>query len=89
MGSIKDFKKEINYIFGEVIDEALFKKITKPEVEDDKIEAIIDEAVQAYDDFKEKINQGRQAENKKEYYKLLRKEYEEAVNALIDKINTL
>ncbi len=89
MGSIRDFKKEINYIFGEVIDEALYKKVTKPEVDDKKIEEIIDEAVQAYDDFKEKINQGRQAANKKEYYKLLNKEYEEAVNALIEKINAL
>ena len=89
MGSIKDFKKEINYIFGEVIDEALFKNVTKPEADSDKLEEIIDDAVKAYDDFKEKINQGRQAENKKEYYKLLNKEYEETVKALIDKINAL
>ncbi len=89
MASIKDFKKEINYIFGEVIDEALYKKVTKPEVDDKKIEEIIDEAVQAYEDFKEKINQGRKAENKKEYYKLLHKEYEESVNALLDKIKAL
>ncbi len=89
MGSIKDFKKEINYIFGEVIDEALYKKVTKPEVDEKKIEEIIDEAVKAYDDFKDKINQGRQAENKKEYYKLLNQEYEEAVKTLIDKINAL
>ncbi len=89
MGSIKNFKKEINYIFGEVIDEAFFKKMLKPEVEDAKIEAIVDEAVEAYDSLKEKINQGKQAEDKKGFYRELNKEYEETVKALLDKIKQL
>ncbi len=89
MGSIKDFKKEINYIFGEVIDEAFFKKLMKPEVEDAKIEAIVDEAVDAYDNFKDKINQGKKAEDKKSFFKTLNKEYVDSVNALLDKIKKL
>ncbi len=89
MASIKDFKKEINYIFGEVIDEVLFKKTLKPEIADAKVEEIIDEAVAAYEDLKEKINQGKKAEDKKAFYKELNKEYEETVNALLDKIKAL
>jgi hypothetical protein len=87
--SIKEFKKEINYIFGEVIDEASFKQLVKPEIEDDKIEAIIDEAVATYDDFNDKINAGRKVENKKAYFKQLEEEYEASVKTLIEKINAL
>jgi len=87
--SIKDFKKEINYVFGEVIDEANYKQLVNPEVDDDKVEAIIDEAVTAYEDFYEKINAGRKADNKKAYYKELTAEVEKSVKALIDKINAL
>ena len=36
--SIKEFKKEINYIYGEVIDEASYKQLVNPEIEDDKID---------------------------------------------------
>ena len=87
--SIREFKKEINYIFGEVIDEASFKQLVKPEIEDDTIETIIDEAVATYDDFNDKINAGRKAENKKAYYKQLEEEYVASVKTLIDKINAL
>ena len=87
--SIKKFKKEINYIFGEVIDEASFKQLVKPEIEDDKIEAIIDEVVATYDDFNDKINAGRKSENKKAYFKQLEEEYEASVKTLIEKINAL
>jgi len=87
--SIKAFKKEINYIFGEVIDEASFKQLIKPEIEDDAIEAIIDETVATYEDFSDKINAGRKAENKKAYYKQLEEEYEASIKGLIEKINAL
>ncbi len=89
MSSIKDLKKEINYVFGEVIDEANYKQLVNPEVDEDKVEAIIDEAVTAYEDFYEKINAGRKAENKKAYFKELTQGIEKAVNDLIEKINEL
>ena len=89
MSSIKDLKKEINYIFGEVIDEANYKQLVNPDVDNDKVEAIIDEAVTAYEDFYEKIGQGRKAENKKTYFKELNTEIEKSVKTLVDKINAL
>jgi len=89
MSSIKDLKKEINYIFGEVIDEANYKQLLNPDVDNDKVEAIIDEAVTAYEDFYEKISQGRKAENKKTYFKELNTEIEKSVKTLVDKVNTL
>ncbi len=89
MSSIKDFKKEINYVFGEVIDEANYKQLVNPEVDGDKVEAIIDEAVTAYEDFYKKINSGRKAENKKTFYKTLTQEVEKKVKDMIEKINAL
>ncbi len=87
--SIKDFKKDINYVFGEVIDEVNYKQLVNPDVDEDKAAAIIEEAVTAYEDFYEKINAGRKAENKKAYYKELTQAVEKAVKELVDKINAL
>ena len=89
MASIKDLKKDINYIFGEVIDEANYKQLLKPDVDNDKVEAVIDEAVAAYEDFYEKISAGRKAENKKAYFKNLDEEIRQAVKNLLDKIEAL
>lgn len=89
MSSIKEFKKEINYIFGEVIDEASFKQLINPEVDEQKVEAIIDEAVAAYDDYYAKISQGRKAENKKAYFKQVREAYEASVKSLLEKVDAL
>jgi len=87
--SIKELKKEINYIYGEVIDEASYKQLVKPEIEDDKIDAIIDEAVSAYEDFTDKINVGKKSKDKKTYFKELEKEYTKNIDALVQKINAL
>ncbi len=87
--SIKKLKKEINYIFGDVIDEANYKQLEKPDVDDSIIESIIDEAVTAYEDFYEKINAGRKVENAKKYFKELSAELEGKVNELVDKIKAL
>ncbi len=87
--SIKNLKKEINYIFGEIIDEANYKQLLKPEIDDDKIEQIVDEAVTLYEEFYEKIHSGRKAENKKAYFKQLNEEIENSAKALVDKINAL
>ncbi len=89
MSSIKDLKKEINYIFGEVIDEANYKQLVNPDIETKNVEAIIDEAVAAYEDFYKKINAGRQVDNKKQYFNNLNKDIVQAVNDLINKINDL
>jgi len=87
--SIKDLKKEINYIFGEIIDEVNYKQLNNPEIEDETVEAIIDEAVASYEDFYDKIHEGRKAGDKKAYFKKLNAEIEESLTKLTDKINAL
>ncbi|HFX17900.1 MAG TPA: hypothetical protein ENK64_02000 [Flavobacteriales bacterium] len=89
MSSIKDLKKEINYLFGEVIDEANYKQLLNPDVDGQQVEAIIEEAVAAYEDFYKQINEGRKAEDKKAYFKNLTKAIEETADQLVDKINAL
>ena len=89
MSSIKKLKKDINYIFGEVIDEINFKQLLNPEVAEEKVEELIDEAVAAYEIFYKKIHAGRKAENVKSYFKNLTGEINEAVEKLMDKIEAL
>ncbi len=89
MASIKDLKKDINYIFGEVIDEVNYKQLLKPDVDNDKAETIIEEAVATYEDFYKKIHDGRKAKDKKAYFKKLDEELNQSVKSLLDKIEAL
>ena len=89
MSSIKNLKKDINYIFGEIIDEVNFKQLLKTGITDEQVEAIIDEAVGTYENFYQKIHAGRKAENKKSYFKNLTDEINQSVEGLMNKIEAL
>ncbi len=89
MSSIKRLKKDINYIFGEIIDKVNFKQLLKPEVTDEQVEKLIDEVVATYEDFYNKIHEGRKAGNKKAYFKNLTGEINKAVEDFTKKIEAL
>ena len=84
MASIKNLKKDINYVLGDVIDECL-SKLTK----DTKgSEEIVDETIASYDDLMTKVN-AKNVENKKEHFKAIGAELESKATELLDKINKL
>ncbi len=87
--SVKEFKKEIKYILGEIIDEATFKKLINPKIKDDKIAAIIEEAIVSHDELLDKVNAGKKADNQKKYFKELYAEFEQSAKALVDKLNAI
>ena len=89
MSSIKRLKKDINYIFGDIIDEVNIKRILKPEITDEQAEKLVEEAVAAYENFYQKIHQGRKAGNKKSYFKDLTAEINKAVEDLTKKIEAM
>ena len=89
MSSIKRLKKDINYIFGDIIDEVNFKQLVKPEITDEQVEKLVDEVVANYESFYQKIHEGRKVANKKEYFKNLTAEINQAVNDLTKKIEAL
>ena len=86
MASIKNLKKDINYVLGDVIEYALDVSILKNEPK--KGDQIIDEAIEIFDALIEKVNT-KKVENKKSHYKAINLELETQAKGLVEKINGL
>lgn len=86
MASIKDLKKDINYVLGDVIEYTLDVSILKNETK--KGDEIVDEAIVTFDGLIEKVN-AKNVENKKAHYKSISEELETKAKALVEKVNSL
>ena len=88
MASIKNLKKDINYVLGDIIEECYTWEILNPKADKKATEAIIDEAIESFDNLIEKVN-AKDVENYKAHFKALNNELEETAHKLLDKINSL
>lgn len=88
MSNVRNLKKDINYVLGDIIDAVTIWQITNPDAEQDKGEVIIDEAIDTFDDLIQKVNQ-KKVENKKAHFRGIKKELEDRATAMIEKINQL
>jgi ATP adenylyltransferase/5',5'''-P-1,P-4-tetraphosphate phosphorylase II len=86
MGSIKNLKKDINYVLGDVIEYALDVSSLKSEAK--KGDAIIDEAIETFDTLIARIN-AKNVENKKAHFKAINEDLEVKAKGLVEKINDL
>jgi hypothetical protein len=86
MASIKNLKKDINYVLGDVIEYAMDISILKNEPV--KGDAIIDEAIVTFDGLIEKLNE-KKVENKKAHFRGISADLETNAKALVEKINSL
>ena len=88
MASVKNLKKEINYVLGDIVNIVYIWEMSttgKPTESSDKL---IDEIYETFDALMTKANQ-KDVENKKAHFKQIRKEYEAAANQFVAKINEL
>ena len=88
MANVKNLKKDINYVLGDIIEAVYLFEITtsgKPTTESN---ALIDEAITAFDTLITKVN-AKNVENKKAHFKQINVELEQTANQLIAKINEL
>ena len=88
MASVKNLKKEINYVLGDILNIVYIWEMTsggKPTVES---EALITEVYDTFDALMVKVNT-KNAENKKAHYKLVKEEFEVAANQFVAKVNEL
>lgn len=88
MASIKNLKKDINHTLGDLIEECYVWELVNPEADTTNSQAIIDEAVGAFDELLDKVN-AKNVENKKKHFKAINVELEEKAKALVTKINSL
>lgn len=88
MASIRDLKKDINYVLGDIIEVVYIWEITNPEKGTKDSEKIIDEAIETFDQLISRVND-RSIEDKKKHFKAINQELEAKGRALIEKINAL
>jgi len=88
MASIKNLKKDINYVLGDIIGECAAWELENPKSDTKKSEVIIDEAIDVFDDLIVKIYT-KGVENKKVHFRAISAELEEKATLLLEKINNL
>lgn len=88
MASVKNLKKDINFVLGDIIEAVYLWELSTPGKPTQESEALIDEAIVAFDELMKKVNQ-KNVENKKEHFRNINKQLEEAAGQLVGKINNL
>ncbi|RKS01946.1 hypothetical protein [Flavobacterium sp. 102] len=88
MGSVKNLKKDINFVLGDIIEAVYIYEMTTSGKPSDQSNAIIDEAIASFDGLITKVN-AKKVENKKAHFKQINVELEQTANQLVEKINAL
>lgn len=88
MANIRDLKKDINYVLGDIIDAAYIWEAIHPEQDPAKAEAIVDDAISTFDELIARVSD-KKAENRKQNLQAVRADLEVKGKDLIDRINAL
>lgn len=88
MANIRDLKKDINYVLGDIIGAVSDWQNENPDKDKKNSEKIIDEVIGTFDELIAKVN-ASDVDNKKQHFKAIGAELEEKGQKLIDKLNAL
>ncbi|WP_418263840.1 hypothetical protein [Flavobacterium faecale] len=88
MANVKNLKKDINYVLGDIIEAVYLYELTSTGKPTEETNNLIDEAIAAFDALIAKVN-AKDVENKKAHFKQINVELEQVANQLIAKINEL
>jgi chitinase len=88
MASVKNLKKDLNNIIGEIIQNVNLWQLENLDVDLKKSEKLIDECFDAFDAFIKKIH-NKDVKDKNKYYKALNLELANVASDLVKKFNSL
>ena len=88
MASIKNLKKDLNNIIGEIIQNVNLWQLENPDVDLNKSDKLIDECFDAFDVFIIKIH-NKDVKDKNKYFKALSLELANVASDLVKKFNSL
>ena len=88
MPSVKNLKKDINYVLGDIIEAVYICEMTGAGKPTEATNAIIDEALNSFDGLISKVNE-KNVENKKAHFKQINADLEKTASQLVAKINAL
>jgi hypothetical protein len=89
MSNKRTLKKDINFVYSELIEAVYLSQISKSgEKSGEKVEELVDDIIASFDNLIEKLNQ-KNIENAKTHFKAIRSEAEAKSNEVVEKINAL
>ncbi|MBG50214.1 MAG: hypothetical protein CML05_18170 [Pseudozobellia sp.] len=88
MASVKNLKKDINNVFGDIIEAVYIVDGSGSEQTSKEGDQIIDEAINNFDELISKVND-KNVDNRKKHLKEVRLELETKAQALVEKVNKL
>lgn len=84
--NLRDIKKDIEYVLSAFIEDCTVVAAVNPKAADEKVADLMDEAVELYNELRDKAC-AKVDGNKKAYFNLLRKEILEKTDALYTKLS--
>ncbi|WP_340076705.1 hypothetical protein [Leptobacterium sp. I13] len=88
MASIRDLKRDINNVLGDIIDAVYISEMATLKPPSKEGDAIIDEAIQVFDELIVKVND-KSVANRKAHLKAVSAELEAKSKKLVEKLNKL
>ncbi|MBQ7751234.1 MAG: hypothetical protein IJR77_08475 [Bacteroidales bacterium] len=84
--NLRDIKKDIEYVVGAFVDDCALFLTVNPGKNADEIADLVDEAIDLYNNLRDKVNAPAEG-GKKAYYNEIRKELLEKTDALYDRLS--
>ncbi len=88
MANVRNLKKDINFVLGDIIEAVYIHEMTTSGKPSEKTNALIDEAIAAFDSLIAKVNE-KKVEDKKAHFKQIHSDLEKTATQLVEKINAL
>jgi hypothetical protein len=88
MANVRTLKKDINFVFGDIIEAVYVNTIAAGGKATPEGEAIIDEAIATFDSLMKEIN-AKGVENTKKHFNAINKKFEETATQLVARINAM
>ena len=88
MASIRNLKKDINFVMGDIIEAVYINEMTTTGKPTEKSNALIDETISTFDALIAKLND-KKVENRRAHLKQVEKDLEAAAIQLVEKVNAL
>lgn len=88
MASIRDLKKDINNVLGDIIEAVYIVEASSNKADSKEGNKVIDEAIETFDDLIQKVND-KSVDNRKQHLRSVRQELEKKAEHLADKVNGL
>ncbi len=88
MASIRDLKKDINFVLGDIIEAVYLWEVASKKQNSKEGNAVIESAISTFDDLIAKVNK-KKVENKQKHFQAVRVELEDKATGLVEQLNKL